>query len=150
MIFAQKLRISMLKRKNTILIKKKACIPTRKWNRHDTSKQGHCISPIRTERYANSFFSSTIKEWKNLSDEVKSKPSIQSFKQYLNGFKRPMGNSVFCTNVGLNSSRNFVLTFQMFGITGSSISDIIGSDVSLPPEEHFYSILVYGSWWTFI
>ena len=29
------------------------------------------------------------------NDEAKSKPSIQSFKQYLNGFKRSMGNCVF-------------------------------------------------------
>ena len=53
------------------------------------------FSPIRTERYANSFYSCTIKEWKHFSNEVKSKPSIQSFKKYLNDFKRPVGNSVF-------------------------------------------------------
>ena len=53
------------------------------------------FSPIRTERYTNSFLPSTNKQWKNLSDEAKSKPSIQRFKTYLGAFKRPVGNSVF-------------------------------------------------------
>ena len=37
----------------------------------------------RTERYENSFFPFTIKAWKDLEGEVKSKTSVQSFKKYL-------------------------------------------------------------------
>ena len=59
------------------------------------NRNNNAFPPITTERYANSFFPSTIKEWKNLSEEAKSKPSVQSFKKYLNDFKRPAGNSVF-------------------------------------------------------
>ena len=59
------------------------------------NRNNNAFPPIRTERYANSFFPSTIKEWQNLSEEAKSKPSVQSFKKYLNDFKRPAGNSVF-------------------------------------------------------
>ena len=50
---------------------------------------------MRTDRYKNSFFPYTIKKWKDLNEEVKSKPSVQSFKKYLNEFKRPVGHSFF-------------------------------------------------------
>ena len=50
---------------------------------------------IKTLRYENSFFPYTIKTWKNLDEEVKSSPSIQSFKKHLNNFKRPLGQSLF-------------------------------------------------------
>ena len=49
----------------------------------------------RTQRYENSFFPYTIKSWKNLDNEAKSKPSVQSFKKYLNDFIRPLGHPVF-------------------------------------------------------
>ena len=49
----------------------------------------------RTERYANSFFPYTIKEWNKLNDDAKSKSSVQSFKKYLNDFIRPSGHPVF-------------------------------------------------------
>ena len=50
---------------------------------------------IRTDRYENSFYPFTIKAWKNLDDEAKSKPSVQSFKKHLNNFIRPQGHSFF-------------------------------------------------------
>ena len=50
---------------------------------------------IRTERYEDSFFLYTIKSWKNLDNEAKSKPSVQSFKMYLNNYIRPLGHSLF-------------------------------------------------------
>ena len=54
------------------------------------------IAPLtRTERYENSFFPYTMKAWKELDDEAKSKPSIESFKKYLNDFKRPPGSPLF-------------------------------------------------------
>ena len=49
----------------------------------------------RTQRYENSFFPYTIKSWKNFDNEAKSKPSVQSFKKYLNDFIRPLGHPVF-------------------------------------------------------
>ena len=49
---------------------------------------------IRTGRYENSIFPDTIQSWKNL-DEAKSKPSVQSFKKYLNNFIRPPGHPIF-------------------------------------------------------
>ena len=35
---------------------------------------------IRTDRYENSFYQYTIKQWKELGDDFKFKPSVQSFK----------------------------------------------------------------------
>ena len=37
-----------------------------------------------TQRYDNSFYPYTIRSWKNLVNEAKSKPSVQSFKKCLN------------------------------------------------------------------
>ena len=52
---------------------------------------------IRTVRYENCFFPYTIKAWKDLSENAKSKSSLQSFKKYLNDFIRPLGHSLFGT-----------------------------------------------------
>ena len=46
-------------------------------------------------KYTQTVFPIHFKEWKHLSEESKRKPSVQSFKKYLNDFKRPAGNSVF-------------------------------------------------------
>ena len=53
------------------------------------------IPLTRTQRYENSFFPYTIKSWKNLDEEEKSKPSVESFKKYLNNFIRPLGHPLF-------------------------------------------------------
>ena len=50
---------------------------------------------IRTDRYESSFFPYTIKLWNILDTEASSKPSVQSFKKYLNDFKRPLGHPLF-------------------------------------------------------
>ena len=50
---------------------------------------------IRTERYENSFFPYTIKEWKKLNEESILKHSVPSFKKHLNEFIRPPGHSLF-------------------------------------------------------
>jgi ribonuclease P/MRP protein subunit RPP40 len=50
---------------------------------------------IRTDRYENSFYPYTIKAWKNLDNEAKSKPSVLSFKKHLNDFIRPLGHPLF-------------------------------------------------------
>ena len=50
---------------------------------------------IHTVRYGNCFFPYTIKAWKDLSENAKSKPSVHSFKKYLNDFIRPPGHSLF-------------------------------------------------------
>ena len=47
----------------------------------------------RTERHVNSFFPYCIKEWNKLDESVKSLPSLTGFKEYLNKFIRPKGNS---------------------------------------------------------
>ena len=121
-----------------------------------------------------------------MSEEAKSKPSVQSFKKYLNDFKRSAGNSVFairdkfgiklltkirvhfsdlrdhrfnhsfnCENpicscgIEDETSVHFFLRCPHFttqrSILISKISDIIGSDVSVLPDEHLYSKIVYGS-----
>ena len=53
------------------------------------------IPLIRTQRYENSFFPYTIKSWKNLNEDETNKPSVQSFKKYLNDFIRPPGHPLF-------------------------------------------------------
>ena len=53
------------------------------------------IPLARTYRYENSFFPYTIKAWKNLDEEAKTKPSVESFKIYLNKYIRPPGHSLF-------------------------------------------------------
>ena len=49
----------------------------------------------RTERYDNSFFPYCINNWNKLEDSVKSLPSLTCFKNHLNKFIRPKGNSFF-------------------------------------------------------
>ena len=50
----------------------------------------------RTDRYENSFFPYTIKAWKNLDEEAKPKPSVQSFKTYITKtYIRTPGHSFF-------------------------------------------------------
>ena len=54
------------------------------------------IPLIWTERYENSFFPYTIKAWKNLEDDAKSKPTVKSFKKYINNnYIRSPGNPIF-------------------------------------------------------
>ena len=63
------------------------------------------ITPfIRTERYENSFFPYTISEWKKLDAEAKSKPSVVSFKKYINNnYIRSPGHPLFgiCDKYGI-------------------------------------------------
>ena len=62
-------------------------IPTRRVIQRTLRVERKEITPLsRTERYENSFFPYSIKMWKELDDETKSKPSVQSFKKYLNSF----------------------------------------------------------------
>ena len=61
-------------------------------------KRNESTPRIRTNRYENSFFPYTIKHWNELDREATSKPSVQSFKKYLNNFKRPPGHSLFGVN----------------------------------------------------
>ena len=57
----------------------------------------------RTERYANSFFPYCIQNWNKLDDSVKILPSVMCFKDHLNKFIRPKGNSCFsiCDKFGI-------------------------------------------------
>ena len=62
------------------------------------------IPPLtKKNRYENSFFPYTIKAWKELDEEVKSKPSIQSFNKSLFDFKRLHGHPLFgiCDKFGI-------------------------------------------------
>ena len=71
-------------------------IPSRRVTQYTLRRERNEITPLsRTERYANSYFPYSIKMWKELDDEAKSKPSVQSFKTYLNSFIRPPGHSFF-------------------------------------------------------
>ena len=71
-------------------------IPTPRVIQHTRRGVRNEIIPLsRTERYANSFFPYSIKKWKELDDEAKCKPTLQSFKKYLNSFIRPPGHSFF-------------------------------------------------------
>ena len=50
----------------------------------------------RTDRYENNFFPYTIKAWKNLDEEAKSKASVPSFKTYITkNYIRYPGHSLF-------------------------------------------------------
>ena len=49
----------------------------------------------RTDRYDKSFFPYCIKYWNELDDSVKSLSSHQCFKNHINKFIRPKGNSFF-------------------------------------------------------
>ena len=50
---------------------------------------------LDTGRYGNSFSPYTIKAWKNLDEDAKSKPYTESFKKYINNFIRPPENLLF-------------------------------------------------------
>ena len=69
-------------------------IPKRNEINFNLRNRNDNIPLLRTQRYKNSFFPYTIKSWKDLNEEV-SKPSVQSFKKYLNDFIRPPGHSLF-------------------------------------------------------
>ena len=141
---------------------------------------------VRTARYENSFFPYTIKEWKNLDDDIKSKPSVASCKRHINEFIRPPGLSFFgiqdipgtklltkirvsfsdlrehrfnhnfncgspiCScGIEEESSVHFFLRCPRYSthrsLLLSKVSDIIGFDASIFPDEHLHSILIYGS-----
>ena len=73
-----------------------AHIPTRRVLQRTLRVERKEITPLsRTERYVNSFFPYSIKMWKELDNEAKSKASVLSFKTYLNSFIRPPGHSFF-------------------------------------------------------
>ena len=57
----------------------------------------------RTEYFANSFFPYTIKEWNNLSPEVRKSVSYEVFKNSLLKFVRPFPNSLFNVSDRLGS-----------------------------------------------
>ena len=58
--------------------------------------RGDYVPFTRTDRYENSFFPYSIKAWKNLDEEAKSKTSIQSFKKYIcNNYIRSPGHPLF-------------------------------------------------------
>ena len=86
-------------------------------NRDDTTPL------IITRRHENSFFPYNVKAWKDLNEEAKSNPSIQSFKQHLNNFIRPLDIPIFeyLINLGLNYSPELELVFQIYVIIGSII-----------------------------
>ena len=58
---------------------------------------------IRTLRYENSFFPYCIREWNTLDDELKSLPTLQSFKKHLVTFIRLNERSFYgiMDNVGI-------------------------------------------------
>ena len=51
-------------------------------------------TPFVRPRYENSFYPYTTKRWKELDDDYKSQPSVQSFKKHLNDFIRPLCHSL--------------------------------------------------------
>ena len=53
----------------------------------------------RTEYFANSFFPCTVKEWNNLSPEIRKSVSYEGFKNSLLKFIRPSTNSLFKVSV---------------------------------------------------
>ena len=73
------------------------------------------IPPLtRTNRYENSLFPYTIKAWKELDEEVKWKPSIQSFNKSLFDFKRPLGYPLFgtCDKFGIRLLTKIIVEFS--------------------------------------
>ena len=54
------------------------------------------VAQVRTNRFENSFFPSTLKLWDDLDDEAKAKPSPACFKDYLNNnYIRPVSKKTF-------------------------------------------------------
>ena len=70
--------------------------------------------------------------------KLKVNPRYKVSKNTLMTLKNPSGIlfSVYETNLGLNSSRKFVLTFQILGITGSAI--LPSHDKTAPLETVFF------------
>ena len=56
----------------------------------------------------------TIKQWKELGDDIKFKPSVQSFKKHLNDFIRPLGITLFgiCDKYGTKLITKIRVTFS--------------------------------------
>ena len=73
---------------------------------------------IRTDRYGNSFYPYTIKAWKNLENEAKLKPSVQSFKKHLSDFNRPPGHSLYGV-----SDKNGIKLLTKIRVTFSDLRD---------------------------
>ena len=78
-------------------------LSSRRWARRLTTfykiQNGHAPSYLSN----HSFYPYTIKRWKELGDQSKFKPSVQSFEKHLNDFIRPLSHSLFrtCDNMGL-------------------------------------------------
>ena len=68
----------------------------------------------RTEYFANSFFPYTIKEWNNLSPEIRKSASYEVFKNSLLKFLRPSPNSLFNVSVSLGIK---ILTRLLLGLS---------------------------------
>ena len=78
---------------------------------------------VRTERYENSFFPYTIKAWKELNDEAKSKPSVQSFKKILIILFDLLGTPFmgYVINLVSNYLLKLELVFQTYATTDLTI-----------------------------
>ena len=72
----------------------------------------------RTDRFSNSFFPFTVKAWEELSDDCKSKRSVQSFKSSLNKFIRPPRKPFF----GIRDKHGIGL-FTKIRVTFSDLRD---------------------------
>ena len=119
----------------------------------------------------NSFFPHTIKSWKNLGEQAKTKPPIDSFRKYTNNFIRPPGKSLFAisdrfrikllsdhhehrfhhnftckTSVDLMTKHQHMCALEHITLL-SKISDIVHSDISVLLDDHLTHILVYGTTW---
>ena len=66
-------------------------------NRVRTTRHSNNIPAIHTRHnyFKNSFFRSTISEWKNLDCKIRNSGSLSIFKKNLLNFIRPRANSIF-------------------------------------------------------
>ena len=140
----------------------------------------------RTDRYSNSFFPYCIAEWEKLSDEIRSLPTLNQFKNALLIHIRPKKSSSFGINdiegmklltkmrvnfSDLRSDRfshnfncevptctcfledesgfHFLLRCPRYLTIRNklidSVSTIVGSDISILPDNHLTDILLFGS-----
>ena len=59
------------------------------------NSRNYSVPHSRTSRFDNSFFPYCIKEWENLSDEIKISASLAEFKRKIISFIRPQGHPIF-------------------------------------------------------
>ena len=102
------------------------------------------IPLIRTEKYEHSFFPYTINSGKDLNEEM-NKPSVQSFKKYLNDFIRPSRHFFFAIHdkFGIKVLTEILVSFSnlrdhRFNYNFNCESPICSCGIEYETSVHFF------------